>query len=80
MGKFSRGTENGPLRLYAGGVPDHPSLGENQGQLRTNQLQLTPAQDCERKRKFRVPRFVADNQAVNCGKPLRVCLRGCGHF
>jgi len=26
--------------------------------------QLTPAQDYERKRKFRVPRFVSDYQAV----------------
>ena len=27
--------------------------------------ELTPAQDNEPKRKFRVPRFVADNQAVS---------------
>jgi len=31
-------TENGPLRLYSGGVWDHPSSGKNQGKLRTNQL------------------------------------------
>ena len=35
------------------------------GKLRTNQPQLTPIQDDGRKRKFRVPRFVADNQAVS---------------
>jgi len=58
------GAENGPLRLYSGGVWDHPRSGKNQGKLRTNQRQLTPTQDCERKRKFREPRFVADNQAV----------------
>ena len=44
------------------------SSGKNQGKLRTNQPQLTPAQDDERKRKFRVPRFVADNQAVVVSK------------
>jgi len=32
---------------------------------RTGGPQLTPAQDDERKRKFRVPRFVPDNQAVS---------------
>jgi hypothetical protein len=32
-----------PLRLHSSGVRDHPSLGKNQGKLRTNQLQLTPA-------------------------------------
>ena len=52
------------LRL-CGGVWNYPSSGKNQGKLRTNQSQLTPAQDDERKRKFRVPRFVADNQAVS---------------
>jgi len=58
------GAEKGHLRLCGGGVWDHPDSGKNQGSLRTNQPQLTPAQDCERKRKFRVPRFVADNQVV----------------
>ncbi|KAK0650997.1 pyridoxal phosphate-dependent transferase [Cercophora newfieldiana] len=43
MGKFSRGTEKGPLRLCGGGVPDHISSGENQGELRTNQPRLTLA-------------------------------------
>ena len=32
-------------------------------QISFSSPQLTQAQDCERKRKFRVPRFVADNQA-----------------
>jgi len=58
------GTEKGPLRLCGGRVQDHPSSGKNQGELRTNQPQLTPAQDDGRKRKFRVPRFVAGNQPV----------------
>jgi len=52
------------MGLYNGGVWDHPSSGENQEKVRTNQPQLTLAQDCDRKREFRVPRFVADNQAV----------------
>jgi len=41
----------------------YPSSGKNQGKLRTNQSQLTLAQDDERRRKFRVPGFVAGNQA-----------------
>jgi len=41
-----------------------PNSEKNQGKLRTNQSQLTPAQDYERKRKFRVPRFVADYEDV----------------
>jgi len=57
--------EKGPLRLCGGSVRDHHSSGKNQGELRTNQLQLTPAHDCERKRKFRVPRFVSDNQLIS---------------
>ena len=63
-GNFSRGAESGPPRLCSGRVWDHPSSGKNQGKLRTNQPQLTPAQDYERKRKFCVPRFVSYNQAV----------------
>ena len=59
------GTEKGPLRLCGGRVQDHPSSGKNQGELRTNQPQPTPAQDDGRKRKFRVPRFVAGNQPVS---------------
>jgi len=35
------------------------------GKLRTNQQQFTPIQDDGRRRKFRVPRFVADNQAAS---------------
>jgi len=58
------GTENRPPSLSSSCVWDHPSSGKNQGKLRTNQLQLTPAQGYKRKRKFRVPRFVVDNQAV----------------
>lgn len=42
-GNFSRGTENEPLRLCSSRVGDHSSLGTNQGKLRTNQPQLTPA-------------------------------------
>ena len=57
-------TKKGPLRLCCRGEWDHPSSGKYQGKLRTNQPQLTPAQDDGRKRKFRVPRFVAGNQAV----------------
>ena len=49
------GAENRPLRLCSG----RRVWGQNQGKLRTNQPQLTPAQSCERKRKFRVPRFVS---------------------
>jgi len=60
------GPENGPLRLCSGRVWDHPSSRKNQGKLRTNQPQLTPAQGYERKRKFRELRFVSDNQAVLC--------------
>ena len=59
-------------RLCGGGVPDHPSSGENQreiressGQISHSSPQLTPAQGNGRKRKFRVPRFVAGNQAVS---------------
>jgi len=59
-------TEKGPLRLCCRGGWDHPGSGKNQGKLRTNQPQLTLAQDDRRKRKFRVPRFVAGNQAVSC--------------
>jgi len=44
------------------------SSGKNQGKLRTNQPQLTPAHSSSglrtKKKKFHVPRFVADNQAV----------------
>ena len=58
------GTENGPLRLRSGVEWDHLSSGKNQGKLRTNQPQLTPVQDYERKRKFREPRFVSDSQAI----------------
>ena len=36
-------TEKGPLRLCGSGVRDHPSSGTNQGELRENQPQLTPA-------------------------------------
>ena len=57
-GNFSRGTENGPLGLCGA------AHGMNQGKLRTNQPQLTPAQDYERKREVSVPRFVSDYQAV----------------
>jgi len=53
------------LTLCSSRVGDHPSSGTNQGKLRTNQPQLTPAKDYIRKRKFRVPRFVAGNQAVS---------------
>jgi hypothetical protein len=35
-----------------------------QGRIRGSSPQLTPAQDYERKRKFRVPRFVSDYQGV----------------
>jgi len=60
-------TENRPLRLCSSYVWDHPSSGKNQGKLRANEPQLTPAQAYERKREFRVHRFVADNQAdVSC--------------
>jgi hypothetical protein len=69
-GNFSRVTEKGPLRLCCRGEWDHPSSGKNRGKLRTNQPQLTSAQDDGRKRKFRVPRFVAGNQAVFRRKPL----------
>ena len=51
-------TEKGPLRLCCRGEWDHPSSGKNQGKLRTNQPQLTPAQDDGQKRKFSVPRLV----------------------
>jgi len=46
------------------GVWDNPSSGKNQGKLRINHPQLTLAQDDGQKRKFCVPRFVADYQAV----------------
>jgi hypothetical protein len=46
------GTEKGPLRLYCGGVPDHPSSGENQGELRTNQPQLTPSSGLRTKKEI----------------------------
>ena len=39
------GAVNGPLDLYSGRVYDYPSLGKNQGKLRTNQPQLTAAED-----------------------------------
>ena len=41
---------------------------ESSGQISHSSPQLTPAQDDERKRKFRVPRFVADNQAVSSSR------------
>jgi len=41
-----------------------PLSGRELSTVRTNQLLLTPAQDDERKRKFRAPRLVSDNQAV----------------
>src|SRR4051812_17180710 len=36
-------TEKWPLKLCGGSLRDHPSSGKNQGELRTNQPQLTPA-------------------------------------
>jgi len=45
----------GSLRLCCRGVWDHPSSGKNQGKLRTNQPQLTLAQDDERRRNFVSP-------------------------
>ena len=57
----------GPRSLYSNLISTAgriaPAQG-NQGKLRTNQPQLTPAQDCRQKREFRVPRFVSYNQAV----------------
>ena len=52
---------------FSSRVRDHPSSGTNQGKFKTNQPQLTPAQDYERKRKFCEPRSVSDNQAVAHG-------------
>ena len=68
MGDIGRKLVGDPKRaskVLLRGRMDHPSSGKNQGKLRTNQPQLTPAQDDSRKRKFRVPRFVAGNQAVS---------------
>ena len=48
-GNSSWGTENGPLKLCSGGVWDRLSSGKHQG---TNQLQLTPAPDYERKKEI----------------------------
>ena len=62
-----KATLTGGLKRASGTVQcsvwDHYSSGKNQGKLRANQPQLTAAPDYERKRKFRVPRFVLDYQA-----------------
>ena len=61
-------TDNVYLRLCSRSVWVHPSSGRIQGKLRTNQPQLTPAHPSSGrriKREFRVPRFVAGNQAVS---------------
>jgi len=61
LGKFSRGTEKGPLRLCGGRCTRSPQLREEAGRAQDKSATAHPtvAQDCERKRKFRVPRFVA---------------------
>ena len=64
-GYFGSGTEHGPEAVRRARMGSSSS-GKNQGKLRINQPQLTPAQDHERKREFCVPRFVADYQAVLC--------------
>jgi len=53
-------------------TPAQGRIRESSGQISHSSPQLTPAQDCERKRKFRVPRFVSDNQAVRMITSLKV--------
>ena len=65
MVTLAEGAEKGLLTLCSGYVWGYPGFGKSQGMPKKNQPQLTPAQDCERKRHFREPRFVSDNQIVS---------------